>query len=79
MAKFLQDICKRDTGEDLFGPEARKKIVERTNTIEAFNKALTKVDPPSKKHNQQQGKGRFLAEAKLDLTGVDRTASPPWR
>ena len=66
LANFLQDICKEDlgdTGEDLFGPLARKKIVERANTIEAFNKALSKVDPPSKKSdNQQGGGGRFLSK-----------------
>ena len=51
-ASFLQDICKGDlgdTGEDLFGPEARKKIVERANTIDAFNKAVGKVDPTTKR------------------------------
>ena len=81
LAKFLQDIRKRDlgdTGEDIFGPEARKKIVERDNTIEAFNKALIKVDPPSKKQNQQQGKGRFLARGSVGSYGggPSRIATP---
>ena len=58
LASFLQDICKGDlgdTGEDLFGPEARKKIVERANTIGAFNKAVGKVDPATKRSHNQQG------------------------
>ena len=61
LASFLQDICKGDlgdTGEDLFGPEARKKILERANTIHAFNKAVGKVDPATKRsHNQQESSG----------------------
>lgn len=81
LAKFLQDICKRDlgdTGEDLFGPEARKKIVDRANTIDAFNKALARVDPPSKKQNQQHGKGRFLARGSVGSYGggPSRIATP---
>lgn len=82
LANFLQDICKEDlgdTGEDLFGPLARKKIVERANTIEAFNKALSKVDPPSKKSNNQQGRGgRFLSKGS-DVSyrgGSSRIATP---
>ena len=51
-----------DTGEDLVGPEARKKIVERANTIEAFNKALTKLDPSSKKQSQPQGKDNLFGQ-----------------
>ena len=47
LAKFLTEICKEDLGEasgDLFGPQARQKVIERANTIEAFNKALAKVE-----------------------------------
>ena len=78
LAKFLQEICSRDlgdTGEDLFGPEARKKIVERANTIEAFNKTLTKVDPPAKK---QGNRGRFLSRGSVRTYGggPSRIAAP---
>ena len=47
LAKFLREICKEDLGEasgDLFGPRARQKVTERANTIQAINKALTKVE-----------------------------------
>ena len=47
LAKFLREICNEDLGEasgDLFGPRARQKVIERANTIEAFNKALARVE-----------------------------------
>ena len=47
LAKLLREICKEDLGEasgDLFGPQARQKVIERANIIKAFNKALAKVD-----------------------------------
>ena len=55
LAKFLREICKEDLGEasgDLFGPRARQKVTERDNTIQAINKALTKVESgPSSTRN----------------------------
>ena len=37
---------------DLFGPQARQKVIERANTIEAFNKALAGVESgPSNTRN----------------------------
>ena len=50
LSSFLKEICKEDlgdTGLELFGPEVRKKITQRASTIEAFNKAISKVDNPS--------------------------------
>ena len=50
LSSFLKEICKEDlgdTGVELFGPEVRKKITQRASTIEAFNKAISKVDNPS--------------------------------
>ena len=35
LTRFLREICKedlRDAGSELFGPKARKKIIERANT-----------------------------------------------
>lgn len=49
LAKFLWEICKGDlgdTGTELFGPQVRKKITDRADTIEAFNKAIAKVEAP---------------------------------
>lgn len=52
-----------DTGEDLFSTEARKKIAERANTIDAFNKAVGNVDPTTKRSSNKQGSsGRFLSK-----------------
>ena len=55
LAKFLTEICKEDLGEasgDLFGPQATQKVIERANTIEAFNKAPAKVESgPSNTRN----------------------------
>ena len=50
LSSFLKEICKEDlgdTGVELFGPEVQKKITQRASTIEAFNKAISKVDNPS--------------------------------
>ena len=50
LSSFLKEICKEDlgdTGDELFGPEVRKKITERASTIEAFNKAISRVDNPN--------------------------------
>ena len=84
LAGFLQDICKGDlgdTGEDLFGPEARKKIVERANTIDAFNKAVGKVDPTTKRSGNQKGSsGRFLSKGSgVSYGGGSSRISTPYR
>jgi len=50
LACFLKEVCSEelgDTGGELFGPSAKKKLTERAETIKAFNEALTKLDPPS--------------------------------
>ena len=62
LADFLQDICKDDiarTGTELFGPIAKKKIVERADTIKAFNRAVSEIDAPSTSKSQQS---RFLGK-----------------
>ena len=55
LAKFLRETCKEDLGEasgDLFGLRTRQKVIERANTIEAFNKALARVESgPSNTRN----------------------------
>jgi hypothetical protein len=63
LADFLQDICKDDigkTGTELFGPVARKKILERADTIKAFNRTVSEIEGPSTSKPQQNhflGKG----------------------
>ena len=50
LTSFLKEICKEDlgdTGVELFGPEVQKKTTQRASTIEAFNKAISRVDNPS--------------------------------
>ena len=62
LADFLQDICKDDigkTGTELFGPIAKKKIIERADTIKAFNRAVSEIDAPSTSKSQQT---RFLGK-----------------
>ena len=47
LGTFMKEVCTEDlgdTGSDLFGPVVRKKLTERANTIEAFNKAIATVD-----------------------------------
>ena len=61
LSQFPQEVCKEDLGEsgaELFGPDVRKKILERANTIDAFNKALTKVESPASRNQPSQS--RFL-------------------
>ena len=48
LACFLKEVCSEELGDtgELFGPSAKKKLMERAETIKAFNEALTKLDPP---------------------------------
>ena len=65
LSSFMKEICKDDigdTGTELFGPEIRKKITERANTIDAFNKAITKVDNPPKSSSQPSTSSSFLSK-----------------
>lgn len=65
LSSFMKEICKDDlgdTGTQLFGPEVRKKITERANTIDAFNKAISKVDNPTKSSSQPSTSGSFLSK-----------------
>ena len=50
--------------QDLFGPELKKKMNERADTIKAFNKALVTLDPPgtSKQKPQYTKNVRFLGK-----------------
>ena len=43
LSSFLKEICKADLGDTGDGPEVRKKIMQRASTIEAFNKATSRV------------------------------------
>lgn len=44
----------------LFGPEVRKMITERAGTIDAFNKAISRVDNPSKSTLQPSASSCFF-------------------
>lgn len=49
LARFLREFCKENLGDawsESFGSQASKKIAERANTIEAFNKVLVTVEAP---------------------------------
>jgi len=62
LGSFMKEICKEDlvtTGSDLFGPEVRK-ITERANTIEAFNKAIASVEGTSSQKTNTSS--RFLSK-----------------
>ena len=61
----MKEICKEDlgdTGSELFGPEVRKKITERANTIDAFNKAIGKVDNPTRPSTEPSTSSSFLSK-----------------
>lgn len=67
LAGFMKEICKdglEETGKKLFGPELKKKMNERADTIKTFNKALVTLDPPgtSKQKPQHTKNVRFLGE-----------------
>ena len=63
LAKFLREICKgdiADTGTELFEPQVGKKITDRADTTEAFNKAIAKVEVnPGQKQGTTES-SRFL-------------------
>lgn len=76
LAKFLREICKDDlgdTGTELFGPQARKKITDRADTIDAFNKAVSKVESvPKSTTGQVRDSGessRFLSKRPSAMYG----------
>ena len=57
LAGFMKEICKEgmeEAGKDLFGPELKKKMNERADTIKAFNKALVTLDPPGTSKQKPQ-------------------------
>jgi len=59
----MKEICKEDlvtTGSELFDLEVRKKITERANTIEAFNKAIASVEGTSSQKTNTSS--RFLSK-----------------
>ena len=63
VAKFLRDVAKEGkcgSSSELFGPEIHKRITDRADTIEAFNKAVSKVEPARKQTSSTKGEGRFL-------------------
>ena len=77
LSQFLQEVCKEDLGDsgaELFGPEVRKKILERANTIDAFNKALTKVESPASKNQRPQS--RFLERGSNTRYGSGSSRNP---
>ena len=83
LAKFLREICNEDLGEasgDLFGPRARQKVIERANTIEAFNKALARVESgPLNTRNMASSPliAIFYLSARLAGTGTGRAKLSP--
>ena len=83
LATFLREICNEDLGEasgDLFGPRARQKVIERANTIEAFNKALARVESgPSNTRNMVSSPliAVFYPSARLAGTGTGQAKLSP--
>ena len=62
LGSFMKDVCNdnlSNTRGELFGPDIRKKITDRASTIEAFNKAITTVDKPTKSGTSNS---RFLSK-----------------
>ena len=61
VAKFLRNITREGTcgkGSELFGPDVHKLVTDRADTIEAFNKVVSKVESASK--TAPTGRARFL-------------------
>ena len=72
LAKFLSQICKDELGDAGSGPQARKKIIERANTIEAFNKAMSKVDSGLFSSKPNTSGSLFYPRARLSSMGASR-------
>ena len=69
----MKEICKEDlvtTGSELLGPEVRKKISERANTIEAFNKAIASVEGTSSQKTNTSS--CFYRSVQLGSRGADQ-------
>ena len=65
LAIFPGEVTRDDiegTDGDLFGPQVRKKLTDRADTIEAFNKAIKKVENTPTPYKHPPGENRFLAK-----------------
>ena len=65
VAKFLRDVTKEGNcgkGSELFGADIHKKMTDRADTIEAFNKAVSKVEGASKQASGSRLESRFLSK-----------------
>ena len=63
VAKFLREVTKESntsTGSELFGPEVQKLVTSRADTIDAFNKAVSKVEATTKRSGVGR-ENRFLS------------------
>ena len=81
LGSFMKEICKEDlvtTGSELFDLEVRKKITERANTIEAFNKAIASVEGTSSQKTNTSS--RFLSKRPTAKYGgrSDRSRYTPY-
>jgi len=68
----MKEICKEDlvtTGSELFGSEVRKKITERANTIEAFNKAIALVEGTSSQKTNTSSHFFFIQVSDWEVWG----------
>ena len=76
VARFLRDITKEgNCGKDaeLFGTDIQKKVTDRADTIDAFNKAVSKVE------KQAKPEGRFLAKRPAAHGGRSGREYAPYR
>lgn len=63
VAKFLREVTKdsnTNAGPELFGPEIQKMVTTRADTIDAFNKAVSKVETTTKRTGSGR-ENRFLS------------------
>lgn len=57
VARFLREVTKElpnSDGSELFGPEVQKMVTSRADTIDALNKAASKVESTNRLHRSSQ-------------------------
>ena len=81
LASFLTEVCTDpatdNPGKELFGPPIKKKISERAETIESFNKALSRIDPPKQARSSTDRSCRFLGKSSGGLYSSNPSSQRP--
>ena len=82
VAKLLHDITREGNcgkGPELFSPDVHKMVTDRVDTIEAFNKAVSKVESALNSAPTNRGENHFLYKRPTMYRGRSGCNYTPYR